>query len=118
MTVLDAYTGNYTAHRFITTKDLFLKAFIFKILNERDYLKSLSNGVSKNKLMMLSGLCSFCGSNHQRQMTLYKRWRFMKLRQSRSSLQLFFHIEFKEPPPKRFVCKSIFQKSRSGNRKV
>jgi hypothetical protein len=28
MTVLDAYTGNY-AHRFITTKDLFLKAFIF-----------------------------------------------------------------------------------------
>jgi hypothetical protein len=30
MTVLDAYTGNYTAHRFITTKDLFLKAFIFK----------------------------------------------------------------------------------------
>jgi hypothetical protein len=35
MTVLDAYTGNYTAHRFITTKDLFLKAFIFKNTERR-----------------------------------------------------------------------------------
>jgi hypothetical protein len=27
-------TGNYTAHRFITIKDTYLKDFILKILNE------------------------------------------------------------------------------------
>jgi GNAT superfamily N-acetyltransferase len=33
MIVLDAFTGNYTAHRFITTKDLYPKFFL-KILDE------------------------------------------------------------------------------------
>jgi hypothetical protein len=30
MIVLDAFTGNYTAHRFITTKDLYPKVFTFE----------------------------------------------------------------------------------------
>jgi hypothetical protein len=34
MIVLDAFTGNYTAHRFITTKDLYPKFSLLKILDE------------------------------------------------------------------------------------
>jgi GNAT superfamily N-acetyltransferase len=30
MIVLDAFTGNYTAHRFITTKDLYPKVSLFE----------------------------------------------------------------------------------------
>jgi hypothetical protein len=32
MIVLDAFTGNFNAHRFFTTKDLFLKDFTFEDL--------------------------------------------------------------------------------------
>jgi hypothetical protein len=49
MIVLDAFTGNYTAHRFITTKDLYPKVFTFENFRWKWSIIIACSLIKKNK---------------------------------------------------------------------
>jgi hypothetical protein len=78
------FTGNYTAQRFITIKDTYLKDFILKILNEEGLAKSLKDEdfITNSVLLLIIVSLVYCApkedlkiDSHQKIKSVYfQKW--------------------------------------------